>query len=176
MENNIYAIYDYRDPLIKKAIWNLKYYHKLNLGNKLGKLLYENLLEELSEMKTFTSGNPIYVVPVPISKSRMKNRGYNQAEIIAKGFFISGDKETLQFRKDIIYKKFDTKPQARIANRKDRLNNVRGVFDIRSKDDISGKSFIVIDDVTTTGGTINEIIKILKKNGAKKVVGFAVAH
>jgi ComF family protein len=176
MENNIYAIYDYREPLIKKAIWNLKYYHRLNLGNKLGKLLYENLLEEISDIKILASGCPIYVIPVPISKNRMKNRGYNQAEIIARSFSTSGNTNTLELRKDIICKILDTKPQARITNRKDRLNNVKGVFGISNKSIISGKTFIIIDDVTTTGGTINEIIKILKKNGAKKVVGFAVAH
>src|ERR1700752_1729035 len=53
-ERGIFACYDYRDPLIKRAIWNLKYYHRLNLGKKLGKLLYEAFIEDISDMKIYT--------------------------------------------------------------------------------------------------------------------------
>ena len=56
------------------------------------------------------------------------------------------------------------------------MENVRGVFEIKNPEIVKGRTIVVIDDVTTTGGTISEIIKILKKAGAKKVVGFAVAH
>ena len=175
-DTNIVAIYDYRDPIIKKAIWNLKYYHKLSLGHKLGQLLYENLLEEISDMQLYTMGRPIYVIPVPISYKRMKNRGYNQAEVIASGFTSMAKREILKLKKDIVYKRLDTKPQARIANRNKRLQNIKNVFGVKDKSEISGHTFIVIDDVTTTGGTMNEVMKILKKNGAKKVIGFAVAH
>ncbi len=174
--SGIYALYDYRDPLIKRAIWNLKYYHRFNLGKKLGKLLYEGLIEEISEMRTYTGGQSIYVIPVPLSPARAKERGYNQAEIIARGFCDCVNKEVLELRNDIVKKKIDTKPQAKIVNRTQRLRNIHNVFEIKDEEKIRDRMIIVIDDVTTTGGTINEIIKILKRCGAKKVVGFAVAH
>lgn len=174
-ESSIYAVYDYRDPLIKRAIWDLKYHHRLNLGRKLGRLLYEGLLEEVSDLKVYT-GKSLIVIPVPLSRKRRKERGYNQAEIIAKGFCESGGKEVLELRTDIIKKKLETKPQARITNRNERLRNVRDVFEIINPDVIKGRTIVVIDDVTTTGGTIKEILKLLKSSGAKKVVGFAVAH
>lgn len=174
--SGIYALYDYRDPLIKRAIWNLKYYHRFNLGKKLGKLLYEGLIEEISEIRIYTRGQSIYVIPVPLSPVRLKERGYNQAEIIARGFCNCAGKEVLELRNNIVKKKIDTKPQAKIANRTQRLRNIRNVFEIQNQEKIKGRTIIVIDDVTTTGGTITEIIKILKKSGAKKVVGFAVAH
>ena len=173
--DNIIAAYDYRDPLIKNAIWELKYHKKRYMGERLGQILYESLIEEISEIKEM-SGQAIYVIPTPISNKKTKIRGYNQAIAIAKGFCNQAPQGTLELNEKVIIKKVETLPQARITNRKRRLENVQGVFGIKNEEIIKGRTIIIIDDVTTTGGTINEIMKILKKAGAKKVVGFAVAH
>jgi len=173
---NILAVFDYRDPIIKKAIWELKYHHKRYLGEKLGQLLYEFFIEDISEIKMNVSGRSVYVIPTPISNKKTKLRGYNQALAIAKGFCNSGESGTFELKNNIVVKKVDNLPQAKITNRKKRLENVRGVFEIKNPEIIKGRTIIIVDDVTTTGGTISEIIKILKKAGAKKVVGFAVAH
>lgn len=174
--SGIMAAYDYRDPLIKKAIWNLKYYKRRHLGKKLGEMLYEEFLEEVSDIRTLAKGQSIYIVPVPLSRTRRKMRGYNQAEVIARGFCEYGEKGVFKLQSDIILKKVDTLPQARITNRVTRLRNIHNAFKITNPDLIRGKIIIIIDDVTTTGGTITEIIKLLKSSGAKKVIGFAVAH
>lgn len=175
-DKNIMAVYDYRDPLIKKAIWDLKYHHRLNLGKKLGVVLYDFFLEEISSMRIYTGGQPILIIPVPLSRRRAKERGYNQAQIIAHGLSLSGGKNLFELNNSIVVKKFDTRPQAKIANRRERLLNVKNIFELKKNKTVRGRTVIVIDDVTTTGGTITEIIKILKKGGAKKVVGFALAH
>lgn len=175
-EHDIFAVYDYRDPLIKNIIWKLKYYNNKRLGVKLGELLYTSMLEDIQDIQTFSQGTTIYVIPVPISKYRKKNRGYNQSEIIAKSFCNSSELEILEFRNDIVVKKINTIPQAKLTNRNRRLQNIKGAFEIVNNKVIKNKTIIVVDDVTTTGGTILEIMKILKKAGAKKVVGFAVAH
>ncbi|HLP86814.1 MAG TPA: phosphoribosyltransferase family protein [Candidatus Paceibacterota bacterium] len=175
-DKSILAVFDYRDLIIKRAIWELKYHHKRYLGEKLGQLLYEFLIEDIADIKTYVTGRAIYVIPVPISNKRTKFRGYNQANAIAKGFCDGADRGTFELQNNIVYKKRDTLPQAKITNRKRRLENVRDVFGIKDSDVVKGRTIIVVDDVTTTGGTINEIMKILKKAGAKKVIGFAVAH
>lgn len=175
-EDNILAVFDYRDPIIKKAVWELKYHHKRYIGERLGQLLYEYMLEEISNIRVLVSGRPILVIPVPISNKKTKLRGYNQSLFIAKGFCDASEVGVFELKKDIIFKKINNIPQAKITNRKRRLENVRGVFDIKNEIVVKGRTIIVIDDVTTTGGTIGEIIKILKKSGAKKVIGFAVAH
>ncbi len=175
-ENSIVALYDYRDPIIKRAIWKLKYHNRRHLGEKLGQLLYDGLVEDISDLKQYMGNNPIYVIAVPISPNRMKKRGYNQAEVIARNFCICGGKEVLELKKNLVIKKGETIPQAKITNRTKRLNNVHGVFGIKNPEQVVGKTIIVIDDVTTTGATLTEIIKLLKKSGAKRVVGFAVAH
>ncbi len=173
---NIFALYDYKNPLIKKVIWNLKYYKQPFLGKKLGYLLYESFIEEINELKMFSSGSPIYVIPVPISKERIRIRGYNQTEIIAKSFCLSGGKNFLKFNNKIIYKNKDTISQARLTNKNKRLKNLIGAFSIKNSKEIKNKTIIIIDDVTTTGGTMLEIMKILNKSGAKKIIGLAVAH
>ena len=175
-DNDILAAYDYRDPLIKKAIWELKYHHKHYLGEKLGQLLYDALIEDIGDMRVTTPGRAILLIPTPISKKKIKLRGYNQSLSITKGFRDSAPVGVFEIKDKIIYKTLDNIPQAKITNRKRRLENVKGVFDIKNPEAVKGRTIIVIDDVTTTGGTINEIMKVLKKSGAKKVVGFAVAH
>jgi ComF family protein len=175
-EENISAVFDYRDPLMKKVIWELKYHHKRYLGQRLGQLLYEYLIEDISDLKTRIPGRVMYVIPVPISKKKTKLRGYNQALSIARGFCHYEDNKIFELKDNLVIKKVDTLPQAKITNRSRRLKNVQGVFEIKNLKIVEGRTIIVIDDVTTTGGTINEIIKILKKAKAKKVVGFAVAH
>lgn len=175
-ENNILAVYDYRDDIVKKAIWKLKYYHSPYLGQRLGQLLYKALIEEIIEIQMFSLGLPILVIPVPISHDRKKGRGYNQSEIIAKSFCEASPKNIFELRTNIIFKKTETLPQAKLTNRNKRLKNIKGAFDIKNKEYVVGRTVIIIDDVTTTGGTMLEIMKVLKKHGAKKVVGFAVAH
>ena len=172
----IMALYDYRDNVIRRSIWNLKYYRKRCLGKILGKLLYGSFLEEIADIAVFSGSSPIIVMPVPMSKNRKRNRGYNQAEIIARHFCTASPDEIFKFERKIIYKNKDTARQATITNRSERLKNIKDAFGIKNKDRIKGRTIIVIDDVTTTGATLNEIIKLLKKSGAKRVVGIALAH
>lgn len=173
---NILAMFDYRDTLIKKAIWELKYYNKRYLGEKLGQLLYEFFIEDISDMKIDVPGRSIFVIPVPISSKKVRLRGYNQALIIAKGFCNLAPEKIFELKNEIVFKKIETTPQAKITNRSKRLKNIQGVFGIKDGEIVKGRTIIVIDDVTTTGGTITEIMKILKNAGAKRVIGLAVAH
>ncbi len=173
---NIIAVFQYHDLLIKKAIWDLKYHHRSSLGRRFGEILYEELLEDISDLKIYTAGSPIIVIPIPISKHKKHKRGYNQAQKIAKGFCEKGGKKIFLLKTNIVIKKIRTIPQARITNRSRRLKNIKGAFEIKNEEIVKGQTIIIIDDVTTTGGTINEVIKILKKAGAKKVLGFAIAH
>jgi ComF family protein len=127
-------------------------------------------------MKMYVPERSIFVVPVPISNTKLRIRGYNQSCTIAKAFCDCADKGVFELKDNVIFKKIETTPQAKISNRKQRLENIRGVFEIKNSRIVKGRTIIIIDDVTTTGGTLNEIIRVLKKAGAKKVVGFAIAH
>lgn len=173
---NIFASFQYQDPTIKKLLHSLKYYNKKHIGILMGSYLYERMAEEISELYTFSSGAPILLLPVPLSSQRQKERGYNQADLIARGLIQNDINKIFVLENNILIKTKNTLPQARIKNRNTRLKNIIGCFEIKNREKIKGKTIIVLDDVTTTGGTIYEIMKVLKKNGAKKIVGFAVAH
>jgi competence protein ComFC len=175
IEEPLKACFSYHDPVIKKALWKLKYYARSSLGEQLGILLYQEYLEEISDLRLFSPGLPVIVVPIPLSGKRLKERHYNQSEKIAQGF-VKNHKEFLQLQTDILQKNKETTPQATIKNKTRRLKNIAGVFTLTKKVSIAGRTIIVIDDITTTGATLREAVKLLKDHGAKKVIGFAVAH
>jgi len=176
INKDIYAIFDYRDSIIRTAIWELKYHYHFHLGKILGQLLYKSFMTELENLKLLACGANIYVIPVPISRQKRRLRGYNQSLILAQEFCKNYPEKILKLNKNIVYKKINNKPQAKIINRQQRLKNTKNVYAVKDKEKIKDQVFIVIDDVTTTGGTLNEIIKILKKNKAKKAIGLALAH
>lgn len=175
IENNICALFNYQNPLVKKLIWSLKYYHHQKLGQRLGEILYEEFIEEMADIKSYLIGQPVIIIPTPLSKRRTNFRGYNQAEEIALGFCKNKSTDLILIN-NVVFKKTETLPQAKINNRKKRLKNISGAFDLKNEYLIKGKTIIIIDDVTTTGGTILEIMKILKRSGAQRVFGFAIAH
>jgi len=82
----------------------------------------------------------------------------------------------LKLEKDTLIKPKDTKHQAHIENRSERLKNIIGSFAVKNPEAIKGKNIILIDDILTTGATLTEARKILKYSGARKVVAFTVAH
>ncbi len=174
--NYIYSSYSYKDKLMKKIIWNLKYYNKKDLGIFFGQILYRNYIEEINELRLFNLGQSVLVIPVPLSKKRQKDRGYNQAQVIANGFCNQANTDVLELQKDTVVKTRDTIPQAHIKNKRNRLNNARGVYKIINPSIVKNRNIIIIDDVTTTGGTIDEIKKLLEKAGARKVIGITIAH
>jgi predicted amidophosphoribosyltransferase len=84
--------------------------------------------------------------------------------------------EVLVLEKNVLVKIEDTEHQARIKDRNVRLKNLAGTFAVKNPELIAKKNIILIDDVTTTGATLNEARRTLKKSGARKVIAFTVAH
>ena len=90
----------------------------------------------------------------PLVKKKLRKRGHNQAELIAKE--LSGD-----ICADVLFKKFHTKSQVEVKDREERLANIIGSFERRNPKTIRGKKIILIDDVCTTGATMSEAKKSL---------------
>lgn len=175
----IFPIYDYRHPPIKKALWLLKYKGKKTVANVFGESIYGRMLEELSDLSLMENFiNPI-LVPIPLSKKRYKERGYNQAELICDEIIrinSLNQSADLKLEKNVLIKPKETEHQARIENRTKRLKNIVGSFAANNAELIKGKNIILIDDITTTGATLAEARKVLKEAGAKKIIAFTVAH
>lgn len=175
----IFPIYDYRHPPIKKALWLLKYDGKKVLANVFAEIMYAKIVEELSELSIMENFRNPLLIPIPLSKKRHRERGYNQAELICRELVsllrgVGGEAFTLESR--VLIKIKDTEHQARIRDRRARLKNLTDSFGIKNAELVKGRNIILIDDITTTGATLNEARKILKSAGAKKVIAFTVAH
>lgn len=176
----IYPLFDYRHAPIKKALWLLKYKGKKKLAINFAEVLHGKIMEELSDLSLMENfRNPI-LIPIPLSSKRYHERGYNQAELICRELIKidrnKNPKENFRLENNILIKPKETEHQARIENRSKRLKNIVGSFAIKNTNALSGKNIILIDDITTTGATLNEARKILKSAGAKKIIAFTVAH
>jgi len=179
----IFPLYDYRHPPIKKALWLFKYKGKKRLAKIFAEIFYERILEELSDLSVMENfNNPIFI-PIPLSFKRYRERGYNQAELICKELIKIDSmrhgvntKNKFRLEKNVLIKPKETVHQAHIHNRSERLKNIIGSFTVKNEILIKNRNIILIDDITTTGATLNEARKILKKSGARKVIAFTVAH
>jgi len=114
-----------------------------------------------------------YISFVPLSFRRTLVRKYNQSSILAKDLSKTADKKIFY---NLINRVRHVVPQASL-NKNERLKNVKGVFSVNKKhvDKIENKTIIIIDDVITTGATLNECAKVLKKHGASKVYVLTLA-
>ena len=125
----------------------------------------------------FLESKPI-IIPVPLHPKRQKLRGFNQSELIAKEV---SKRFGLPFSKRIVIRKKLTKPQAELK-KKERLQNMTNAFSpspevLRiSKKPLKGRSVLLIDDVWTTGSTMQACAKVLKSLGAEKIWAFTLAR
>ncbi len=168
-EKNQLALFDYQDPLAKKLIWHLKYKQRRRLGDILGQALHQEFAMRLNLPET------TLLIPIPLGAKRLAERGFNQASLIARGF-AARDPKRFEFADKILIKIKDTPSQVSIKHRAARLANLAGAFAITKPELIAGRVIILIDDVTTTGGTLAEAKKVLKQAGAKKVITLVLAH
>lgn len=110
------------------------------------------------------------VIAVPMHPRKRRQRGYNQAELLARAFC---RRTKTAFRSDLLHKRIETQPQSTLA-RAHRTANVRGTFEASER--AAGKSILVIDDICTTGETLFACARALKAKKAHRVCALAVAR
>jgi competence protein ComFC len=177
--NWIFPLFDYRHLPIKKSIWLLKYKGKKRLAGIFAEIMYDKIIEELSDLSAMQNFKDAILIPIPLSPKRHRERGYNQTELVCKELIKINNLRhgvDCKLENNILVKIKETEHQAKIKDRKKRLKNLANSFSVKNSEPIKGKNIILIDDVTTTGATLNEAKKILKQSGAKKIIAFTVAH
>ena len=160
------AATDYGTP----TIHNLIHYFKYEGFKRLAPLLSEFLIEYLQRAK-FSAKNFI-LIPIPLHSSRERQRGYNQSNLLAE---ILSDKLNIELI-DGLKRVKKTKPQAQAKKSEDREKNVSGCFETVNLNQIKNKNILLVDDVFTSGATINEAVKVLRKSGAKKIAALVIAR
>lgn len=145
--------------LLRNIIHEFKYHSNEVLADYLC-FLFKIRIQGLSILQDCTA------VPVPLHQRRFNERGFNQSLLLAQGFILPCN--------DVLKRIRFTKPQAQL-NRKERLKNVTGAFEIRTGCK-APKKILLIDDVCTTGSTLKECAAILRKNGAKEIYALTLTH
>ena len=170
----ILSCFDYRDRLVRQAVFELKYRGNKKVARLLATTLYDELLAFLEEYAPLTNFTEPLLVPIPLSKTRESERGFNQCKLLVDILLEmdGGRNFTLSFA---LTKCKDTGSQTKMDTRKKRLENLKGCFVADGKA-VEGRNIILIDDVATTGATLVEARKTLLRAGARKVIAFTVAH
>ena len=172
---SVYTLFDYRDKSIKNMVWSLKYRRNRKVAKLFSQMLYDFLIEELSDLSVYSDFNDPLLIPIPLSNKRLRKRGFNQSELLAKELCIVADKSVFTLRADILKKIKDT-PSQTLFERKARLKNIIGSFGVVKTEVVKNRNVILLDDVTTTGATLSEARKVLLNAGAKNVICVTVAH
>lgn len=148
----------YDGPLME-AIHSFKYGKKTGLAIPLGKLLRETFF------RFWDSQSIDMVIPVPLHIERLRTRGFNQALLL---FSWWAEAANIPCNLRAIKRLHKTVPQTHLS-KKERKKNIRGAFELRFPETIKGKRILLVDDVYTTGATVNECARVLIKGGATAV-------
>jgi len=176
ISTNLKAVFSYKYPFCKTAIWEIKYKANKIIARKFASILYETILEEMSDIMLFNGGQKLILVPIPVGKKSLKEKGFNQSILLIQKIFEIDRGKNFAVDLNILEKTRETEHQVRVKNRLKRLENLTGCFHVKNLSYVKGRSFIVIDDVITTGATMAEAERALKVAGAKNVYGFSIAH
>jgi ComF family protein len=153
------------DTKMQYLIHQLKYSHHKRISQEFGLRLHQALRES-------AFGKEIdVIVPVPLHKSRRRKRGYNQSELIARSLagYMSVPLDT-----SCITRTINTQSQTRLDIQQ-RMSNVINAFDVTNPERIRDRTVLLLDDVITTGATMNACAAQLLANGARSVFGLSVA-
>ncbi len=153
------------DPVLQAIIHHFKYQKMPRLARKIGARARDVLAERGLEMRAEA------VLPVPLHQIREKERGYNQSVWVARGIF---SESAGRVQKGILVRTRNTPSQTRL-NREERRENVFQAFRVNRPEAVEGKRVALVDDVATTGATLNECARVLKAAGARQVVGVTLA-
>lgn len=152
------------DEIMRELIHEMKFRGKKRAAEGMGLLWAENCVNFPEKIADFE------LVPMPMHPKKKRERGFNQAETLTKPLA-----EALKIPvADVLRRVVDTPPQSEI-HPSQRAENVRDVFEIRKNAEIAGKNYILTDDIFTTGASLNECAKVLKKAGAAKIFCMTLA-
>ncbi len=157
---------------MKKLIYNFKYDFVLDV-----KFILERIINDFVKYhqicRYLKSPSDVVVCPVPLHPDRLLWRGFNQSSLLAENLAISLG---ASYQEDLLTRTRATAPQMLLDDVNDRKLNVYEAFTANNASDVRGKTVIILDDVTTTGATLNECAKALKKFKPQNIYGFVLAQ
>ncbi len=153
------------DEFSKKLVLDFKFHDRTDLATLLAKMLY------VAGKDIFSAGVDV-IVPVPLHYTRLLKRRYNQSALLAKEL---GRLTGIKVCYNVVIKNKRTKPQVECSG-VERLNNIKGAFKIREPELIKDKRILLIDDVLTTGATLTECARVIRKARPRSVDNLTLAR
>ena len=171
--NRIFSCADYKDVRIKKLIKDLKYNYSFALAKPLAEFGYWWL--QKNEYTDEIKNNVSLIVSVPLHKNKLKKRGFNHAEYLARHF---GKLLDIPVANNFLIKTRPTIPQVETKTKEERQENLKNAFSTIGTPGVPivSTNVLLIDDVLTTGSTLRECAKVLRKNGVKEVWALTIAQ
>lgn len=166
------AAYGSYEGGLRDLIHMLKYQRVRPAANVLGRMLAEAILG----LAPFWNEAHLLMVPVPLFPGKLRQRGFNQAEVIARvALKLSPTPERYKLCSDALERCRDTQSQTGLTPHQRRVN-LRGAFRVKDRDRIRGREILLVDDVLTTGATASECARVLRRAGATRVWVVTVAR
>jgi ComF family protein len=172
LDGVIYALDYARNPQIQAAIRQFKYRFNEELA-----LPFANLINEKIDELAMAKGRRLVLVPVPLHPKRIRERGFNQAEVIARAIQVERTRGLCEIQNLLVREK-ETGQQARLT-KIERHRNLADAFIMNKKivhDSRSENLYFIVDDVCTTGSTLENAAKALRENGFGKIYGLVIAR
>lgn len=165
--NESFYLFDYeKDKIAQRLIRSIKYKYVRDLAESV----YVAIEKERANLKKLIFD---FIVPVPLHRYRLKDRGFNQSKLIADKIAEITGKE---IREDVLKRKTHRRPQAAIKKRNERAKNIENIFKVISTEGFIGQTILLVDDVATTGATLKECARVLRDSGAAKILSFTLAQ
>ncbi len=156
---------------LRELIHLLKYDRVRPAASVLGRMLADAMVD----LEPFFQGSQVVVVPVPLHARKLRQRGFNQSELIARSALKLKPAQGLQLGAGILERRRETQSQIGLS-RHQRRENMRGAFAVAKPVELTGRETLVVDDVFTTGTTVSECARVLRRAGATKVYVATVAR
>lgn len=170
--SGLYSALPYKENnLTKKLIYSFKYQpYVKGLAKTLAGLLLEHFI--ITNKNTEDIWQNSVLMPIPLDKNKLKTRGYNQSEELAKEL---SKVLNIPVFFNVLIKTKRTKPQMELS-KEEREKNLQGAFKIKNAPAIVGRKIFLVDDVYTTGSTMEECARVLREAGSKQVWGITIAR
>ena len=162
--SGVFGVSTYDSNLLRDVVHHMKYKFIKELADDLSLLAAQGLWNAHLSV-------PDIVIPVPLHSRRLRWRGFNQAEILARSLGLD-----VPIEATVLTRNRFTTSQVSMRTRMHRINNLKGAFTAQHTNNIKNKSVLLIDDVITTGATLNECAKVLLESGAKDVSALVIAR
>jgi competence protein ComFC len=164
------SVFAYKDERVAKLIWNIKYKKSKAAVQMGGYALYHTLLG----MNLLHS---TVIVPIPVSHRRRKERGFNQCELLLEEIRLLDVGKKFEYERNLLIRTQHASRQT-LKDRSDRLESAKGIFSVNEEVAVQFKEkmVVIIDDVITTGSTMEEAMGTLRVAGFENVIGMSLAH